>query len=114
MIDRTHDLPVTRPCQLLNLARSTLYYPPPLIAPAALALMRQIDEIPLECPFAGTRMRCDLLRKEGHRIGRKQTRTLMRKMGIKALYPRPNTSQRHPADRVFPYRLRDRTVDRPN
>ncbi len=69
MIDRTHDLPVTRQCQLLNVARSTAYYEPVPISPLDLALMRRIDELHLESPFAGVRMLRDVLRKEGTRIG---------------------------------------------
>lgn len=77
MIDRTHDLPVTRQCQILNLARSTAYYEPVPISLGDLALMRRIDELHLEHPFAGARMLRDLLRKEGQRVGRKRVRTLM-------------------------------------
>lgn len=114
MIDRTHDLPVTRQCQLLNMARSTVYYEPVPISQADLALMRRIDELHLESPFAGVRMLRDVLRKEGTRIGCKRVRTLMRKIGIKALYPKPRTSERCPTHPVFPYLLRDLIIDRPN
>jgi putative transposase len=114
MIDRTHDLPVTRQCQLLNVARSTAYYEPVPISQTDLALMRRIDELHLESPFAGVRMLRDVLRKEGTLIGCKRVRTLMRKMGIKALYPKPRTSERGPVHPVFPYLLRDLTIDRPN
>ncbi len=114
MIDRTHDLPVTRQCQILNLARSTAYYEPAPISLEDLALMRRIDELHLESPFAGGRMLRDVLRKEGHVIGRKRVRTLMRKMGIEALYQKPSTSQRQAAHPVFPYLLRDLTINQPN
>ena len=114
MIDRTHDLPVTRQCQILNLARSTAYYEPAPISLEDLALMRRIDELHLESPFAGGRMLRDVLRKEGHVIGRKRVRTLMRKMGIETLYQKPNTSQRQAAHPVFPYLLRDLTINQPN
>lgn len=109
MIDRTPKLPVTRQCQLLNVARSTAYYEPVPISPDDLALMRRIDELHLESPFAGVRMLRDTLRKEGAQIGCKRVRTLMRKMGIEALYPKPRTSQRCLAHPVFPYLLRDLT-----
>ena len=72
MIDRTHDLPLVRQCQLLALARSTAYYTPEPTSPEDLALMRRIDELHLEYPFAGSRMLRDMLRLEGHRIGRKR------------------------------------------
>lgn len=114
MIDRTHDLPVTRQCQILSLARSTAYYRPQEVAEADLALMHRIDELHLEYPFAGSRMLRDMLRREGHAIGRKRVARLMRKMGIEALYKKPNTSRRHAAHPVYPYLLRGRTIDRPN
>jgi putative transposase len=114
MIDRTHELSVTRQCELLELARSTAYYVPVPTSPADLALMRRIDELHLEHPFAGSRMLRDLLRQEGHDIGRKHVRTLMKKMGIEALYRKPNTSARHAAHPVYPYLLRELVIDRPN
>jgi putative transposase len=79
-----------------------------------LALMRRIDELHLEHPFAGSRMLRDLLRQDGHDVGRKHVRTLMKKMGIEALYRKPNTSARHAAHPIYPYLLRDLTIDRPN
>ena len=114
MIDRTHDLPVTRQCKILSLARSTAYYEPVPTSAEDLALMRRIDELHLEHPFAGSRMLRDLLRSEGYRVGRKHVRTLMKKMGIEALYRKPNTSKRHAAHRIYPYLLSDLTIDRPN
>ncbi len=95
MIDRTHDLPVVQQCKILRLARSTAYYTREPVSFADLALMRRIDELHLEHPFAGSRMLRDLLRLEGHPIGRKHVRTLMRKMGVEALYRKPNLSKRH-------------------
>lgn len=114
MIDRTHALPVVRQCQLLELARSTAYAQPRPVSASDLALMRRIDELHLASPFAGARMLRDLLRREGHRIGRKRVRTVMARLGIEALYRKPNTSQRHPAHRVYPYRLRHLAITRSN
>ena len=114
MIDRTHDLPVIRQCELLQVARSTAYYTPAPTSPSDLALMRRIDELHLEYPFAGSRMLRDMLRREGHVIGRKHVSTLMKKMGIEALYRKPNTSRRHAAHPVYPYLLRNLKIDRPN
>ena len=105
MIDRTHELSVVRQCQVLHLARSTAYYTPQPTAPEDLALMRRIDELHLEHPFAGSRMLRDMLRLEGRKIGRKHVSTLMKKMGIEALYRKPNTSKRHAAHPIHPYRL---------
>lgn len=114
MIDRTHPLPIGRQCQLLKLARSTAYYQPRPVSDTTLALMRRIDELHLQYPFAGARMLRDLLRHEGHTIGRRQVATLMRRMDLTALYRPPRTSQRHPAHRIYPYLLRQLTITRPN
>lgn len=114
MIDRAHDLPVARQCRILWLARSTAYYRPQEASEADLVLMRRIDELHLEYPFAGSRMLRDLLKRDGHQIGRKHVATLMKKMGIEALYRKPNTSRRHPAHPVYPYLLRNMEIMRPN
>jgi len=113
MIDRTHELPVTRQCQILSLARSTAYYRPQQANETDLGMMRRMDELHLDYPFAGSRMLRDLLRREGHEVGRRHVRTLMRKIGIDALYKKPNTSRRHPAHPVYPYLLRALAITRP-
>lgn len=114
MIDRTHPLPVGRQCQLLQLARSTVYYQPRPVSDTTLALMRRIDELHVQYPFAGARMLRDLLRQEGHAIGRRQVITLMRRMGLTAIYRKPRTSQPHLAHQIYPYLLRPLTITRPN
>ena len=114
MIDPTHELPIVRQAQLLDLARSTVYYQPQPAVEEDLALMRRIDELHLEHPFAGSRMLRDLLNREGIAVGRKHVATLMRRMGIEALYQRPRSSGRHREHPVFPYLLRGVTIDRPN
>jgi putative transposase len=114
MINRTHALPMVRQCQLLELSRSTAYYQPTPVSSAELALRRRIDELHLAYPFAGARMLRDLLRREGHTIGRKRVRTVMARMGLDALYRKPTTSQRHPAHRVYPYLLRHLEITRSN
>jgi len=114
MIDRTHDLPVSRQCQILSLARSTAYYRRQEPSEAELALMRRIDELHLDYPFAGSRMLRDLLKVEGHQIGRKRVARLMKKMGIEAIYKKPNTSRRHASHPVYPYLLRHLAITRPN
>jgi len=114
MIDRTHDLPVTRQCQLLALARSSVYYTPQPVSGEDLALMRHLDTLHLQHPFAGSRMLRDLLRLQGVVVGRKHVATLMRRMGLEALYRHPRTSQPHPGHRIFPYLLRDLEIARPN
>lgn len=114
MIDPTHELPIVRQAELLDLSRSSVYYLPQATPEAELALMRRIDELHLEYPFAGARMLRDLLRREGHAIGRKRVATLMRRMDIEALYQKASTSRRHAAHPVYPYLLRGRTIDTPN
>jgi len=114
MIDADHELSLTRQAVLLALSRSSLYYEPVPVSAVDLALMRTIDELHLERPFAGSRLLRDLLNQEGHAVGRKRVRRLMRKMGIRAIYRRQNTSRRHPAHPVYPYLLRGLVIDRPN
>ena len=114
MINRTHTLSIVRQCQLLELSRSTAYYQPTPVSAADLVLMRRIDELHLDHPFAGARMLRDLLRRDGHAIGRRHVATLMRRMGIEAVYRKPRTSARHPAHPVYPYLLRNAEITRPN
>ena len=114
MIDRTHAIPVARQCQLLKLARSTAYYQPMPVSSETLALMRRIDELHLQYPFAGARMLRDVLRREGHGVGRRHVATLMKRMGITAVYRTPRTSQRQPGHRIYPYLLRQLTITRSN
>lgn len=114
MIDRSHKLPLTRQAMAVGISRGSLYYRPRPVIDADLGLMRRIDQLHLEHPFAGGRMMRDLLRHEDFSSGRRHVSTLMRRMGIEALYRRPNTSRRHPAHRVYPYLLRGLTVIRPN
>jgi putative transposase len=114
MIDRSHKLPVTRQAELLNLSRSSLYYEPHPVSLGDLAIMRRMDELHLDYPFAGSRMLRDLLRGEGVDIGRDRVTTMMRRMGIEAIYRKPNTSKPAPGHRIYPYLLRDLVVDKPN
>ena len=114
MIDTDHPLPVVRQAQFLELSRSSVYYLPRPTSAEDLALMRRIDELHLERPFAGSRMMRDLLKGEGHFIGRKHVVTLMKTMGIEALYRKPNTSRRHAAHPIYPYLLRNLAIERPN
>lgn len=114
MINPEHQLSLTRQTQLLNLSRGSFYYQPVPTSERDLVLMRRIDELHLELPFAGSRMLRDLLNGEGFAVGRRHVGTLMQKMGIEAIYKRANSSQRHPEHPVFPYLLRHLTIDRPN
>ncbi len=114
MIDRTHELPIKRQAELLNISRGSVYYRPEPISAADLALMRRIDALHLEHPFAGSRMLRDLLRREGFDVGRRHVATLMRRMGIEALYRKPNTSRKHTKHPVYPYLLCGLAIERAN
>ena len=116
MIDRGHELPVVRQCELLALSRSTAYYRPEPVSEADLVLMRKIDELHLKWPFLGSRRLRDSLQTEGFPVGRKHVTTLMRRMGIETLYRKPRTSApgAGAAHRVYPYLLKGLTIDTPN
>ena len=114
MIDRTHALPVTRQCQLLNLNRSSVYYQAAGVSEEDLSLMRLIDEIHLKRPFYGSRRIRDDLQDLGHPVNRKKVQRLMRRMGIMALYPKANTSRPGKGHKIYPYLLKGLTIDRPN
>jgi putative transposase len=114
MIDSTHDLPIIRQAELLEVSRSNVYYLPTPVSEADLVLMRRIDELHLNFPFAGLRMLRDMLNLEGFEVGRKHVRTLMDKMGIAALYRKRSTSAPHPAHPIYPYLLKNLKIERPN
>jgi putative transposase len=114
MIDRNHDLPIARQAKVLNISRGSVYYKPRPVSAEDLALMRRIDELHLDYPFAGSRMLRDFLNREGVEIGRRHVATLMKRMGMEAIYRRPNTSRPAPGNKVYPYLLRGLKVDRPN
>ena len=115
MIDPNHrKLSIVRQCSLTGISRSSFYYQGKGESPLNLKLMRLIDEQWLKTPFFGSRRMARYLRGEGYNVSRKRVRRLMRKMGIEALYPRPRTSKPHPGHKIYPYLLRDMTIDRPN
>jgi putative transposase len=108
------DLSVRRQCSLLNLARSGVYRPKPVIDADDLAVMRRIDELHLELPFYGSRRMTFELNKEGRGVNRKRVQRLMRVMGIEALVPRPGTSKPAPGHKIYPYLLRGLAIAEPN
>ena len=114
MIDRDHELSVSRQAKVLGISRGSVYYLPQPTSDADLALMWRMDELHLEYPFAGSRMLKGLLRAEGHKVGRLHVSTLMKRIGLEALYRRPNTSKPAPGHKVYPYLLRNLPVVRPN
>ena len=114
MIDRGHALCVTKQAEAAGIARSTVYYLPRPAQAADLELMRQLDELHLEFPFAGARMLRGLLAARGSKIGRRHVKTLMKRMGIEALYRRPRTTKPEPGHKIYPYLLRGLEAERPN
>jgi putative transposase len=115
LLDRDHaQLSIRRQCALLGLARSGVYRPPAPANENDLALMRRLDELFTAWPFLGSRRMTAMLRAEGHVINRKRVQRLMRRMGIAALGPKPRTTKPAPGHKIFPYLLREMTIDRPN
>ena len=114
MIDRSHDLPVARQALALGISRGSVYYLPRPVPASDLVVMRRIDELHLNYPFAGSRMLRDLLAGEGFAVGRLHVSTLMKRMGVEALYRRPSTSKPAPGHKIYPYLLRKLAVTRPD
>ena len=114
MINRNHKLPLSRQAELLNISRGTIYYKSRDVSVADLNIMRRLDALHLDYPFAGSRMLRDMLAREGVSIGRRHVRTLMKKMGIEAIYRRPNTSKAAPGHKIYPYLLRGLKIERNN
>jgi len=112
MIDRNHALPLSHQAKILGLSRGCIYYQPVPLSGSELALMHRLDQLHLAHPFAGSRMLRDLLRLEGARVGRKHVRTLMKRMGLEALYRQPRTTQVHRGHAVYPYLLRNLSITR--
>ena len=112
MIDRNHDLSLSRQAKILNVSRGSVYYKPWPVSAEDLKIMRRLDELHLDYPFAGSRMLRDLLKREGVSIGRRHVATLMKRMGIEAIYRRPNTSKPSPGHKIYPYLLRGKKIER--
>jgi putative transposase len=106
MIDRGHDLTITRQAKVLNISRGSVYYLPRPVSDTDLAIMHRLDRLHLEFPFAGSRMLRGLLASDGCKIGPRHVKTLMRRMGIEALYRRPRTTKPEPGHKIHPYLLR--------
>jgi putative transposase len=114
MIDRDHRLPITKQAEVLNISRGRVYYLPRPVPAADHKIMRRLDELHLEFPFAGSRMLRHLLAAEGSKVGRRHVATLMRRMGIEALYRRPRTTKPEPGHKIYPYLLRGLEIARAN
>ena len=114
MIDRDHELSVTRQAELLGISRGAVYYLARPVSAVDLALMRRLDELHLEHPFMGARMLRDQLHRQGITVGRRHLGTLMRRMGIAAVAPQPGTSAPAPGHKIYPYLLRELKIVRAN
>jgi putative transposase len=114
MIDREHALPITKQVKVLRISRGSVYYLPRPVSASDLEVMRRLDRLHLEHPFAGSRMLHGLLLGESYKIGRRHVKTLMKRMGIEALYRRPRTTKPAPGHTIYPYLLRGMEVTRPN
>jgi putative transposase len=114
MIDREHALPIIKQTKALRISRGSVYYLPRPVSASDLEIMRRLDRLHLEHPFAGSRMLHGLLLAEGYKIGRRHVKTLMKRMGIEALYRRPRTTKPAPGHTIYPYLLRGMEVTRPN
>lgn len=109
-INKTYEvLPLGVQAELLGISRSSLYYEPQPVSAKTLLVMNRIDEVYTAHPFFGSR-------RIAHEIGvnRKQIQLLMRKMGLEAIYPKPNLSKNANQHPVYPYLLRGVTADHPN
>jgi putative transposase len=105
MIDREHDLSISRQAEALGVSRGAVYYKPRPTSAEDLRIMRRLDELHLDYPFAGSRMLRDFLNREGVSIGRRHVASLMKRMGIAAIYRRPDTSKPAPGHKIYPYLL---------
>jgi putative transposase len=131
MIEPTHKkISIRRQCALLGLNRSSYYYHPrsvdcfsnnmsvQLINPVTdteenLDYMKRIDQLYMKWPFYGSRRMTTVLKREGYPVNRKRIQRLMRLMGIQAIYPKPRLSMSHQDHKIYPYLLRDISIDRP-
>ena len=114
MIDRNHPLPISKQAKIIGISRGSVYYRPRPISEQDQKLMKKIDRLHLEYPFAGSRMLRDFLRQDRIKVGRKHVATLMKRMGIEALYRKPRTTKPGAGHKIYPYLLRNLPIDRPN
>src|ERR1700704_6023051 len=114
MIMREHDLSITKQAEVLRISRGSVYYLPRPVSATDLEIMRDLDRLHLEFPFAGSRMLRGLLAAEGCQVGRRHVKTLMKRMGMEALYRHPRTTKPEPGHKIHPYLLRGMEIERPN
>lgn len=114
MIERGHDLPISRQCRILSLSRSSYYHRPQGESAENLHLMQEIDRQFMETPFYGVRQMTWHLKRQGYAVNVKRVRRLMRLMGLMPIYQKPNTTVPHPQHKRYPYLLKGLRIDRPN
>jgi putative transposase len=114
MIMREHELSIAKQANALRISRGSVYYLPRPVSATDLEIMRLLDRLHLDFPFAGSRMLRGLLAAEGCKVGRRHVKTLMKRMGIEALYRRPRTTKPEPGHKIYPYLLRGMEIVRPN
>ena len=114
MIDRNHPLPISKQVKAVRISRGSVYYLPRPVSDYNQELMKRIDRLHLDYPFMGSRMLRDMLKQEGYSVGRKHVATLMKRMGIEALYRKPRTTKPGAGHKIYPYLLRNLTIERPN
>jgi putative transposase len=111
MIDRSNTLPISKQTELLGFSRGMVYYQPKPLCESELKLMHAIDKLHMSHPFMGSRMMRNQLNRMDFKVGRTHVRTLMRRMGIQAIYRKPkNTSANNPEHKIYPYLLRNMTI----
>ena len=114
MVNKSAKINLFRQCKILRISRSSLYYTPVGFSAKTLELMRQIDRVFTKYPFFGSRQIAAYLPRKGYHAGRHRVRRLMKVMGLEAIYKRPNTSKKHPENRIYPYLLRNMLITRAN
>ena len=114
MVSKRADISLNRQCKILRISRSSLYYMPVGFSAETLELMRQIDRVFTKYPFFDSRQIAAYLPRVGYHAGRHRIRRLMKVMGLEAIYKRPNTSKKHPENRIYPYLLRNMPIARAN
>ena len=114
MVNKRADISLSRQCKILKISRSSLYYTPVGFSAETLDPMRQIDRVFTKYPFFGSRQIAAYLPRKGYHAGRHRVRKLMKIMGLEAIYKRPNTSKKHPENRIYSYLLRNMQITRGN
>ncbi len=114
MIARASELSIARQAKLLGISRSSVYYHPRPESKQELDLLKRLDELFTENPMYGSRRLQQMLKREAILVGRRRIRRLMRKLGLWAVGPKPNTSKPHPEHKIYPYLLREVVIERAN